>query len=43
MLFDPKASKSEKAAKNKILKDLREWGMALIPEGELREGEELFY
>lgn len=38
MLFDPKASKSEKAAKNKILKDLREWGMALIPEGELREG-----
>jgi hypothetical protein len=38
MLFDPNASKAEKAAKNKVLKDLKVWGTALIAEGELREG-----
>ena len=44
MLFDPAAAsdkearKAEKAAKKKILAQLKEWSMDHIPIGELREG-----
>jgi len=39
MMFDPNApSKAVQLAKKKVLKNLKEWGMELIPEGDLREG-----
>lgn len=45
MMFDPAAAadkearKAEKAAKKKILVQLKEWSIDCIPDGELREGE----